>query len=82
MRPDFPGTPRGQPRPETTPIRPPFHRLTNCATGPFTFSDAIATVRYKLWVSAVFETARDTRDRVEIPRALLDRLTQAACFPA
>jgi hypothetical protein len=48
----------------------------------FTFSDAIATVRYKLWASAVFETSRDTRDRVEIPRALLDRLTQAACFPA
>ena len=34
MRADFPGTPRGQPSPETTPIRPPFHRLTNCATGP------------------------------------------------
>jgi hypothetical protein len=48
----------------------------------FTFSDAIATVRYKLWASAVFEPSRDTRDRVEIPRALLDRLTQAACFPA
>jgi hypothetical protein len=34
MRPDFPGTPRGQPSPETNPIRPPFHLLTNCATGP------------------------------------------------
>jgi hypothetical protein len=37
MRADFPGTPRGQSSPETSPetnpIRPPFHRLTNCATG-------------------------------------------------
>jgi hypothetical protein len=34
MRSEFPGTPRGQPRPETNPIRPPFHLLTNFATGP------------------------------------------------
>jgi hypothetical protein len=48
----------------------------------FTFSDALAAVRHKLWVAAVFETSRDARDRVEIPRSLLDRLIQAACFPA
>jgi integrase len=34
MRSEFPGTPRGQPSPETNPIRPPFHLLTNFATGP------------------------------------------------
>jgi hypothetical protein len=46
-----------------------------------TFSDALAIVRAKLW-SASFETSRPDPDQVKIPRALLNRLIEAACFPA
>jgi hypothetical protein len=34
IRPDFTGATRGQPSPETNPIRPPFHLRINFATGP------------------------------------------------
>jgi hypothetical protein len=51
------------------------------AKSRLTFSDALAVVRAKLW-SAGFETSRQDRDQVKIPRALLNRLTEAACFPA
>ena len=47
-----------------------------------TFSDALAAVRYRLWTSAPFAISWDGQDHVKIPRNLLDRLTQAACFPA
>ena len=50
------------------------------AKSHLTFSDALAVVRAKLW-SASFETSRQDRDEVKIPRALLSRLTEAACFP-
>jgi hypothetical protein len=51
------------------------------AKSRLTFSDALAIVRAKVW-SASFETSRHDRDQVKIPRALLNRLTDAACFPA
>ena len=51
------------------------------AKSHLTFGDALAVVRAKLW-SASFETSRQDRNPVKIPRALFDRLTQAACFPA
>lgn len=51
------------------------------AKSHLTFSDALAIVRAKLW-SASFETSRPIQDVVKIPRALLNRLTEAACFPA
>lgn len=51
------------------------------AKSHLTFSDALAIVRAKVW-SASFETSRQDRDEVKIPRALLNRLTEAACFPA
>jgi hypothetical protein len=51
------------------------------AKSHLTFSDALAVVRAKLW-SASFETSRHDRDDVKIPRALLNRLAEAACFPA
>ncbi|ANY82778.1 hypothetical protein BB934_35365 (plasmid) [Microvirga ossetica] len=50
------------------------------AKSRLTFSDALAVVRAKLW-STSFETSRQDRDQVKIPRALLNRLTEAACFP-
>jgi hypothetical protein len=51
------------------------------AKSHLTFSDTLAIVRAKLW-SASFATSRQDRDVVKIPRALLNRLTEAACFPA
>jgi hypothetical protein len=50
------------------------------AKSHLTFSDALAVVRAKLWFAS-FETSRLDRDEVKIPRALLNRLTEAACFP-
>ncbi|MBY0295441.1 MAG: transposase [Methylobacterium sp.] len=47
-----------------------------------TFSDALAAVRKELWTAQIFSTSREDRDRAGIPRALLDRLTDAACYPA
>jgi hypothetical protein len=47
-----------------------------------TFSDALAAVRQRLWALATFSTSPDAGDVAKIPRALLDRLTEAACFPA
>ena len=47
-----------------------------------TFSDALAAVRHRLWTSAPFAISWDGQDHIKIPRNLLDRLTQAACFPA
>jgi len=47
-----------------------------------TFSDALASVRHALWLSTVSEISRQDQDCIEIPRHVLNRLTQAACFPA
>ncbi|MEC5413444.1 hypothetical protein VSX63_17715, partial [Aurantimonas sp. C2-4-R8] len=47
-----------------------------------TFSDALATVRRQLWVSETFETSRDHRNPLEIPRSFFERITAAACYPA
>jgi DDE superfamily endonuclease len=48
-----------------------------------TFSDALAAVRRSLWADAAhFPTSPRAGDRVEVPRALLDRLTDLACHAA
>src|SRR3954470_6268542 len=47
-----------------------------------TFSDALAAVRYRLWTSAALSTSPDHGEVAKIPRDLLERLTQVACFPA
>jgi len=47
-----------------------------------TFSDALAVVRYRLWTSAALSTSPDHDEVAKIPRDLLERLTQVACFPA
>jgi hypothetical protein len=47
-----------------------------------TFSDALAAVRHRLWTSAAFSTSPDHGEIVKTPRRLLERLTQAACYPA
>ncbi len=47
-----------------------------------TFSDALAAVRYRLWTSATLSASPDRGEVAKIPHGLLERLTQAACFPA
>lgn len=46
------------------------------------FSDALAAVRCRLWISATFSTSPNHGELAKIPRPLLERLIQAACFPA
>ncbi|MGH8836216.1 MAG: IS701 family transposase [Actinomycetes bacterium] len=45
-----------------------------------TFSDAIATVRRVLWGIPNLSTSRQNPETVEIPAALLQRLTEALCY--
>ena len=45
-----------------------------------TFSDAIATVRRVLWDMPNLSTSRQNPETVEIPAALLQRLTEALCY--
>jgi len=47
-----------------------------------TFSDALAAVRRQIWTAQDFSTSPNARDMATIPRALLDSLTEAACYPA
>ena len=47
------------------------------------FGDALAAVRRSLWADAArFPTSRPAGDRVEVSRAVLDRLTDLACHAA
>jgi DDE superfamily endonuclease len=47
-----------------------------------TFSDAIAAVRRALWSPTNFSISRKKSDMVEIPAALLQRLTDTLCYAA
>ena len=47
-----------------------------------TFSDALAAVRRTLWADAALRTSRADRDAAKVPRAVLDRLTDLACYAA
>ncbi len=48
-----------------------------------TFSDALAAVRRSLWAEAArFPPSPRAPDRVEVPRTLLERLTELACHAA
>jgi len=47
-----------------------------------TFADAMARVRRCWWRSGHFSTSGHSRDVVQIPRALLARLTDAVCYAA
>ncbi len=47
-----------------------------------TFSDALALVRRELWAQAAFRLSDSEPDMVKIPRAFLDRLTDALCYAA
>ena len=45
-----------------------------------TFSDAIALVRRQLWEHIHFSTSQQETDMVQMPRALLERFTEALCY--
>jgi hypothetical protein len=47
-----------------------------------TFSDALALARRELWAQAAFCLSASDPDMQEIPRAFLDRLTDALCYAA
>ena len=47
-----------------------------------TFSDAIALVRRQLWEHIHFSTSQQETDLMKIPRALLERFTEALCYAA
>jgi hypothetical protein len=47
-----------------------------------TFSDALAVVRRELWSACHFSMSRAQSEIVEIPRSLLERLTDAVCYAA
>jgi hypothetical protein len=47
-----------------------------------TFSDALAVVRRELWSHSHFSTSSAKPEVVEIPRSLLERLTDAVCYAA
>jgi hypothetical protein len=47
-----------------------------------TFSDALAVVRRELWNTGHFSISSVQSEVVEIPRSLLERLTDAVCYAA
>jgi hypothetical protein len=47
-----------------------------------TFSDTIAWVRRLLWDHIHFSTSQQETDMIQIPRALLERFTEALCYAA
>lgn len=47
-----------------------------------TFSDALALVRRELWAQTAFCMSPRAPDIVEVPRAFVDRLTDALCYTA
>ena len=50
--------------------------------GAPTFSDALALVRRQLWTQVIFPTSRCAPDRVKVPRAVVDHLTDLLCYAA
>ena len=47
-----------------------------------TFTDALAAVRRTLWAAAASRTSKADRNAAKVPRAVLDRLTDLACYAA
>ena len=47
-----------------------------------TFADALASVRRVLWDATIFSTSTHASEAVEMPRAVLNCLTELVCYPA
>jgi len=70
------------------------HRWTRQAAGTFrrraawyrkthpTFADALAMVRKELWAGATFYGSPAQSDTIKVPRAFVERLTDAVCYAA
>ena len=47
-----------------------------------TFAEAIALVRRQWWEHRSFSTSQQDTEMIQIPRALLERFTEALCYAA
>jgi hypothetical protein len=47
-----------------------------------TFADALALVRKELWAHATFCVSPSATDTMKVPRAFVERLTEAVCYAA
>jgi hypothetical protein len=47
-----------------------------------TFADALAVVRKELWAGATFYGSSAQSDTIKVPRAYVERLTEAVCYAA
>ena len=47
-----------------------------------TFADALAVVRKELWAGATFHGSPAQSDTIKVPRAYVERLTEAVCYAA
>jgi hypothetical protein len=47
-----------------------------------TFADALALVRKELWAAATFHGSPAQSDTIKVPRAYVERLTEAVCYAA
>ncbi len=47
-----------------------------------TFADALALVRRELWRHRAFSTSPDAGDMVQVPRAIVESLTETLCYVA
>ena len=47
-----------------------------------TFADALAVVRKELWAGATFCSSPAQSDTIKVPRAYVERLTEAVCYAA
>jgi hypothetical protein len=47
-----------------------------------TFADALALVRKEMWASATFYGLPSATDTLKVPRAFVERLTDAVCYAA
>ena len=61
---------------------PPAHGASWYPKERLTFSDALATVRHRIWTSTTSALSPDDADVMKVPRTYLDRLVQTACYPA
>jgi hypothetical protein len=57
-------------------------QATSCHKRDPTFADALAMVRKELCASATFYGSPPVTDTVKVPRAFVERLTDAVCYAA
>jgi hypothetical protein len=62
--------------------RQPIRTAAWYAKAQPTFADALAWVRRDLWLTRDFARSPPTADTIEIPRQLLDQLTDTLCYAA